>query len=123
MKRCVGQTAFRLQGQGEGGNDVHADDTEETSVEDEWLLLEGNQPLSMKEVADTLEEYLPHGNVALCLSERWNAMDDHTEDALGLLDVGVDSGFYPDLSSYFDNKTEEWRQSVRDKGQVEKTEG
>lgn len=119
VKRCAGQSAFRLLGQGENSSDVQADDTEETSVEDEWTLLEANQSLTLEEVARNLEAGLPHGNVELCLTERWDALDEQTEDTLSLLEISVDGAFYPDISSYFDSKVEKWRQSIRDSGAFE----
>ena len=41
-----------------------------------------------------------------CRAEQWEALAEHTEDALSLLIINSQSTFHPNLPSYFDNKVE-----------------
>ena len=115
-KRCAGQAAVRVKGQGEDDSDardVSAYDIEETSPDD-WSLLENNQPLTLDVVAGWLEENLPHGSISLCLQGQLEAADDSVENTLERLEISADSSLYPELSELFSAKIEAWRQSVRD---------
>jgi len=120
VKRFVGQAAYRLQGQGEAPEDFPFDDTEQTSIEDPWYLLEANQPLTFDEVTGLLEEGLPHGGVLEWLTGWWDYTEEKTEDALALYDlnIGVRSDFYPQLGEWFYGEVEAWQQSVRDSGDL-----
>ena len=107
-----------MKGAGEGGSDERDFDIEETSPDD-WSLLEKNQPLTLHEIAEMLEEMMPHGSVNLCLQEQFETADDSGENSLKNLEISADSSFYPELASLFSAKTEAWCQSVRDAEKAE----